>query len=140
MTGVVVVLVGGMLVVDTVTSRDAQERLEVARGAVRPLDAAPTERWTASAATERGVGFLPGLLVTVEGDEAVALDLDSGAEAWRTPLGGDEAVCGSWSPWSCPAWRHARWCASRDPGSGRSGTTPGRGRSPSRARTSRRRT
>ncbi|MCO7274926.1 outer membrane protein assembly factor BamB family protein [Cellulosimicrobium cellulans] len=101
-TGVVVVLVGGMLVVDTVTSRDAQERLEVARGAVRPLDAAPTERWTASAATDRGVGFLPGLLVTVEGDEAVALDLDSGAEAWRAPLGGDEAVCGSWSPWELP--------------------------------------
>src|SRR5690606_11953274 len=36
----------------------------------------------------------------VEGDEAVALDLDTGAEAWRAPLGGDEAVCGSsWSPW-----------------------------------------
>ncbi len=99
-TGVVAVLVGGMLVVDAVTSRDAQERLEVARGAVRPLDAAPTERWTAPAATDRGVGFLPGLLVTVEGDEAVALDLDTGTEAWRAPLGGDEAVCGSsWSPW-----------------------------------------
>ncbi|WP_454730117.1 outer membrane protein assembly factor BamB family protein [Cellulosimicrobium protaetiae] len=98
-TGVVAVLVGGMLVVDAVTSRDAQERLEVARGAVRPLDVAPTERWTAPAAADRGVGFLPGLLVTVEGDEAVALDLDTGAEAWRAALGGDEAVCGSWSPW-----------------------------------------
>lgn len=98
-TGVVAVLVGGMLVVDAVTSRDAQERLEVARGAVRPLDVAPTERWAAPAAADRGVGFLPGLLVTVEGDEAVALDLDTGAEAWRAPLGGDEAVCGSWSPW-----------------------------------------
>ncbi|KZM78887.1 PQQ-binding-like beta-propeller repeat protein [Cellulosimicrobium sp. I38E] len=98
-TGVVAVLVGGMLVVDAVTSRDAQERLEAARGAVRPLDVAPTERWTAPAAADRGVGFLPGLLVTVEGDEAVALDLDTGAEAWRVALGGDEAVCGSWSPW-----------------------------------------
>ncbi|MFJ1513818.1 PQQ-binding-like beta-propeller repeat protein [Cellulosimicrobium funkei] len=98
-TGVVVLVVGGMLVVDAVTSRDAQERLETARGAVRALDAAPTERWRAPAAADRGTAFLPGLLVTVDGDEAVALDLDSGAEAWRVPVGGDEAVCGSWSPW-----------------------------------------
>ncbi|QJW35418.1 PQQ-binding-like beta-propeller repeat protein [Cellulosimicrobium protaetiae] len=100
--GVVVVLVGGMLVVDAVTSRDAQERLETARGAVRALDGAPAERWSAPAAAERGVAFLPGLLVTVEGDEAVALDLDTGAEAWRAPLAGDESVCGSWSPWMLP--------------------------------------
>lgn len=97
--GVVVLLVGGMLVVDQVTSRDAQERLETARGAVHALDGAPTEQWTAPAAADRGVGFLPGLLVTVERDEAVARDLDTGSEAWRAPLGGDEAVCGSWSPW-----------------------------------------
>ena len=97
--GVVALLVGGMLVVDQVTSRDAQERLEAARGAVHALDGAPAERWTAPAAADRGVGFLPGLLVTVEGAEAVARDLDTGAEAWRAPLGGDEAVCGSWSPW-----------------------------------------
>ncbi|MGX1574560.1 outer membrane protein assembly factor BamB family protein [Cellulosimicrobium funkei] len=98
-TGVVVLVVGGMLVVDAATSRDAQERLETARGAVRALDTAPTEQWRAPAAADRGTAFLPGLLVTVDGDEAVALDLDTGAEAWRVPAGGDEAVCGSWSPW-----------------------------------------
>lgn len=97
--GVVVLVVGGMLVVDAVTSGDAQDRLEFARGAVRALDGAPVERWTAPVAAEHGVAYLPGLLVTVDGDEAVALDLDTGAEAWRTAVGSDEAVCGSWSPW-----------------------------------------
>lgn len=96
--GGVLLLVAGMLVVDAVTTRDAQHRLETSRGAVRTLDGAPEELWTATASADRGVGFLPGLLVTVEDDDAVARDLDTGEVAWRTPVG-DDAVCGSWVPW-----------------------------------------
>ncbi len=96
--GGVILLVAGMLVVDAVTTRDAQQRLETARGAVRVLDGAPEELWTATASPDHGVGFLPGLLVTVAGGDAVALDLDGGETAWSVPVG-DDAVCGSWSPW-----------------------------------------
>lgn len=96
--GGALLLVAGMLVVDAVTTRDAQHRLETARGAVRTLDGPPEEVWTATASAEHGFGLLPGLLVTVEDDAAVARDLDSGAVTWRVPVG-DGAVCGPWVSW-----------------------------------------
>src|SRR5690606_26510618 len=124
-----------MLVVDAVTSGDAQDRLESARGAVRALDGAPVERWTAPVAAEHGVAYLPGLLVTVDGDEAVALDLDTGAEAWRTAIGSDEAVCGSWSPWPASGPAAGTVVCVAGPG-GRSGTTRSTSRAPRRTRSS----
>ncbi len=95
--GVLALLLGGAVVVDTVRSRAQDDRLAVARGGVLPLPVAPSTLWTVEAPI--GAASVPGALVTVVGEVAVGLDLDTGAELWRTALGAD-ASCGSssWLP------------------------------------------
>ena len=81
-----VVVVGGMTVVDAVASRGSLETVRRAVGGVEPLPSAPAELWTVPAQTAGAPATLPGLVVLVRDDEAVAHDLDTGEVRWTVPL------------------------------------------------------
>lgn len=80
------VVVAGMAVVDAASSRGSLETLRRSVGGVEPVESAPRELWSTDAQTSGGLATLPGLLVVVRDDEAVAHDLDSGAVRWTVPL------------------------------------------------------
>ncbi len=88
-------VLGGAVVVDTVRSRAQDDRLTVTRGGMLPLDTAPSRMWKVKATD--GVASVGGALVTVVRGEVIGVDLDTGAELWRTDLGAP-ASCGpsSW--------------------------------------------
>ncbi|MGM7422398.1 outer membrane protein assembly factor BamB family protein [Cellulosimicrobium sp. CpK407] len=81
-----VVVVGGMIVVDAVSSRGSLETVRRAVGGVEPLPSAPAELWTVPAQTAGSPATLPGLVVLVRDDEAVAHDVDTGEVRWTVPL------------------------------------------------------
>lgn len=80
------VVVAGMAVVDAASSRGSLETLRRSVGGVEPVESAPRELWSTDAQTSGALAALPGLLVVVRDDEAVAHDLDSGAVRWTVPL------------------------------------------------------
>jgi outer membrane protein assembly factor BamB len=80
------VVVAGMAVVDAASSRGSLETLRRSVGGVEPVESAPRELWSTDAQTIGSLATLPGLLVVVRDDEAVAHDLDSGAVRWTVPL------------------------------------------------------
>ncbi|MFE9232940.1 outer membrane protein assembly factor BamB family protein [Cellulosimicrobium funkei] len=80
------VVVAGMAVVDAASSRGSLETLRRSVGGVEPVESAPRELWSTEAQTSGSLATLPGLLVVVRDDEAVAHDLDSGAVRWTAPL------------------------------------------------------
>ncbi|MGN0113269.1 MAG: hypothetical protein ACI38P_16545, partial [Cellulosimicrobium funkei] len=79
-------VVAGMAVVDAASSRGSLETLRRSVGGVEPVESAPRELWSTDAQTSGTLAALPGLLVVVRDDEAVAHDLDSGAVRWTVPL------------------------------------------------------
>lgn len=79
-------VVAGMVVVDAASSRGSLETLRRSVGGVEPLESTPRELWSTDAQTTGALATLPGLLVLVRDDEAVAHDLDSGAVRWSVPL------------------------------------------------------
>ena len=79
-------VVAGMAVVDAASSRGSLETLRRSVGGVEPVESAPRELWSTDAQTSGALAALPGLLVVVRDDEAVAHDLDSGAVRWTVPL------------------------------------------------------
>lgn len=99
--GVALVL-GGMLAVDAWHGRADLDRLRAAPGGVEPLPDAPTERWSADVGAMTGLAFLPGAVVALEEQEAVAYSLDSGEERWRVEVGAN-AQCGNPIMWSLPS-------------------------------------
>lgn len=80
------VVVAGMAVVDAASSRGSLETLRRSVGGVEPVESTPRELWSTDAQTSGALAALPGLLVVVRDDEAVAHDLDSGAVRWTVPL------------------------------------------------------
>ncbi len=79
-------VVAGMAVVDAASSRGSLETLRRSVGGVEPVESTPRELWSTDAQTSGALAALPGLLVVVRDDEAVAHDLDSGAVRWTVPL------------------------------------------------------
>nr|WP_240949262.1 PQQ-binding-like beta-propeller repeat protein [Cellulosimicrobium aquatile] len=75
-----------MAVVDAASSRGSLETLRRSVGGVEPVESTPRELWSTDAQTSGALAALPGLLVVVRDDEAVAHDLDSGAVRWTVPL------------------------------------------------------
>lgn len=98
-----VVVVGAMIVVDAVSSSGSLEAVRRSVGGVEPLPSVPAELWTVPAQTAGTPATLPGLLVLVRDDEAVAHDLDTGEVRWTVPLPpasrcGSELVLSSTAP------------------------------------------
>lgn len=83
---VAVLVVGAMVVVDAVSSRGSLEAVRRSVGGVEPLPSEPTELWTVPAQTAGSPATLPGLVVLVRDDEAVAHDLDTGRVRWTVSL------------------------------------------------------
>lgn len=81
-----VLTLGGMAAVDAASSRSSTETQRRSTGGVDALATAPVEVWSAPGPQAGALATLPGLLVVVRDDEAVAHDLDTGTVRWTVPL------------------------------------------------------
>lgn len=85
--GVAVVLVGGVVAGAAVASHRHDEQLRAAPGGVLSLDGELAEMWRVEAEGGVHAVLAGGAVVLVDGRDAVAREVASGAERWRVTLG-----------------------------------------------------